>query len=256
MKKRIYTLIIGWIIIYISSHMVKLNILNYSNDIKDLYLGYFSYLPIEPKLEIIDFIIQIVHIIFVIYMFSGYILDDIKEKGVVIFTRTDKKESWILSKYINILLELLIYFTIQFMLFFILGKLNSMSIIKTDEFINVIITLFIVQVLSSYLLIVLSNTVSLFSNSIYGYLFSTISIIANITVLDGIFKNNFTIIKYLPFSQHLVLFNDLSFINRNILLFNFEIKGYNLTTNILIQSVLLYALLYISVRRIKKMDIL
>lgn len=256
MKKRIYTLILGWIIIYISSHMIKLNILNYSNDIKDLYLGYFSYLPIEPKLEIIDFVIQIAHIIFVIYMFSGYILDDIKEKGVIIFTRTDKKEKWILSKYINILLELIIYFTIQFTLFFILAKLNNMSIIKIDEFVNVIITLFIVQVLSSYILIVLSNTVSLFSNSIYGYISSAICIIANITLLDGIYKNNFTIIKYLPFSQHLVLFNDLSFINRNILSFKFEIKGYNLATNIMIESVLICILLYISVRRIKKMDIL
>ena len=256
MKKTIYTLILGWIIIYVSSHMAKLNVLYYSNDIKDLYLGYFSYLPIGPRLEIIDLIISIVHIVFVTYMFSGYILDDIKEKGVIIFTRTDKKEKWIISKYINILLKLIIYFTIQFTIFFILGRLNNMSIIKFDEFISVIITLFIVQVLSSYLLIVLSNTVSLFSNSIYGYLFSIISIIANITLLDGIYKNNFTIIKYLPFSQHLVLFNDLSFINRNILLFNFEIKGYNLATNIMIESVLLCALLYISVRRIKKMDIL
>lgn len=256
MKKRIYTFILGWIIIYISSHMVKLNVLYYSNDIKDLYLGYFSYLPIGPRLEIIDFIIPIVHIVFVVYMFSGYILDDIKEKGVIIFTRTDKKEKWILSKYINILLDLIVYFAIQFILFFILGKLNNMNVIESYEFVNVISTLFVMQVLISYLLIVLSNTVSLFSNSIYGYLVSTIGILANITVLDTLYNNNFNIIKYLPFSQHLILFNDLSFINRTILLFNFEIKGYNLATNIIIEILLLCTLLYISVRRIKKMDIL
>ncbi|NKF07207.1 DUF2705 family protein [Clostridium gasigenes] len=254
MKKRIYIIILGWLIIYISSYMIKSNVLYYSNDIKDLYLGYFSYLPIGPKLGIMDFIIPVVHIVFVIYMFSGDILDDISEKGVIIFTRTDKKEKWILSKYMNILLELVVYFAIQFILFFVLGKLNNMSIIEFDEFVNVTIALFVMQVLSSYLLVVLSNTVSLFSNSIYGYLVSTIGILVNVTVLDALYNNN--IIKYLPFSQHLILFNDLSFINRNILLFNFEIKGYTLATNIIVEGLLLCMLLYVSIRRIKKMDIL
>lgn len=257
MKKNIHSIIFGWLIIYITSYMIKATVIYNSNDIKDLYLGYFSYLPIGQRVGVIDLIVPIVHIIFVTYLFSGYILDDIKEKGVVIFTRTDKKERWILEEYIKIFIRLNLYFLVQFGLFFILGITNNLHIINVREFISVILTLFIVQVLSSYVLIIVSNIVSLYSNSIYGYLVSVIGLCANMGILNELYINRkMDIIKYLPFTQHLILLDELNFISRNISLFDIKIEGYNLVTNIIVYLLILTMLMFVSIRKIKTLDIL
>ncbi len=255
MKKNICSMTFGWIIIYITSYMTK-SIIN-SNDIKDFYLAYFSYLPIGKNIKITDFIVPIVHIIFVIYIFSGYVLNSIKEKGVVVFTRTDKKEIWILKEYIKIFLMLSLYFSVQFVLFFILGIMNNMSIVNMQEFISIVSILFIVQVLSSYVLIVLSNTISLYSNDTYGYFISVIGFCANIIVLNELYTmGEQWLIKYVPFTQHLILLDELKFINRNIYMFNIKIQNYKPLTNVMVCSLILTILIYISMKKMKTVDIL
>ncbi|NRT78425.1 DUF2705 family protein [Clostridium beijerinckii] len=257
MKKRICIIAFGWLIIYITSYMVKSVIKYNSNDIKDFYLAYFSYLPISQNIRVTDFIVPIVHIIFVVYIFSGYVLNDIKEKGVIIFTRTDKKERWILKEYIKIFLRVNLYFLLQFTLFFILGIINNMHVVNMQEFISVISILFIVQVLSSYVLVVLSNTVSLYSNNIYGYYTSVVGFCANIVMLNELYTTEeLWIIKYAPFTQHLILLDELKFINRNIYLFNIKIQNYDILTNGAVYLLILTVLIYISIKKMKTIDIL
>lgn len=257
MKKRISSIAFGWIIIYITSYMIKSTVIYNSNDIKDFYLAYFSYLPIGKKMAVTDFIVPIVHIIFVVYIFSGYVLNGIKEKGVIIFTRTDKKERWILEEYIKIFIKLNLYFLVQFALFFILGLINNMYIVNMQEFISVVLILFVVQVLSCYVLIVFSNTVSIYSNTIYGYSASVIGFCANIGMLNELYMNKeLWIIKYLPFTQHLILLDELKFISRNRSLFNVKIQNYNLITNIMVYLLILTILMYISIRKMRTLDIL
>lgn len=257
MKKNIYSIAFGWLIIYITSYMIKSTITYNSNDIKDFYLAYFSYLAIGKTIAVTDFMVPIVHIICVVYTFSGYVLNDIKEKGVIIFTRTDKKERWILEEYIKIFIRLNLYFLVQFGLFFILGIINNLYIVNMQEFISVVLIVFIVQVLSSYVLIVLSNTVSLYSNYIYGYFASVIGFCANIVMLNELYMTKeLWIIKYLPFTQHLILLDDLKFINRNISLFDIKIQNYNLLTNMMVYLLILTILMYISIRKMRTLDIL
>lgn len=257
MKKRICIIAFGWLIIYITSYMVKSIIEYNSNDIKDFYLAYFSYLPISQNIRVTDFIVPIVHILFVVYIFSGYVSNNIKEKGAIIFTRTDKKERWILEEYIKIFIRVNLYFLVQFVLFFILGIINNMYIVNMQEFISVVLVLFIVQVFSSYVLIVLSNTISLYSNNIYGYSTSVIGFCANIVMLNELYTTEGSwMIKYSPFTQHLILLNELKFINRNISLFNMKIQNYSILTNLMFYLIILTILIYISIKRMKTVDIL
>lgn len=257
MKKGIYSLTFGWLIIYITSFSIKSSIIYTSNDLKDLYLAYFSYLPINKSLIITDFIIPISHIIFVVYIFSGYVLNNIKKRGVIIFTRTDKKEKWLLKEYLKMFIKLNLYFGVQFILFFILGILNNIYIVDIREFISVVVLLFIVQVLSSYILILFSNIISIYSNTVYGYFTSVISLCISIVILNILYScDKMWLIKYLPFTQHLIILNELNFINRNIELFNIKIQNYNLIINGIVYILILTILIYISIKRVRKIDIL
>lgn len=257
MKKNIYSIAFGWLIIYITSYMIKSTVIYNSNDIKDFYLAYFSYLPIGQTIDVTDFIVPIVHIMFVVYIFSGHVLNEIKEKGVIIFTRTDKKERWILEEYIQIFIRLNLYFLVQFGLFFMLGSINDLYIVSMKEFISAVLILFVTQVLSSYVLIVFSNIVSLYSDYIYGYSASIIGFCSNIIMLNGLYMTKeLWIVKYLPFTQHLILLDELKFINRDVSLFNIIIENYNLLTNMMIYLLMLIILIYISIRKMRTLDIL
>lgn len=255
MKKYFKVILIGFLIILITSYSTNSYILMSSKDISNLFLDYFSYLPISDKTVIKDIVICIMHNLFIIYVFSSYIKDEIHINGHYIFTRTSKKEKWIIKEYGKIFKYLTIYYFIEFILFFIVSKLKGAYIEDFSHFYKSIIILFIFNVLTSYILILISNTVSLFSNSFYGYISSIILLISDIIALNAFYNfKNFSIINFLPLSQNLILFKKTSFINQEI--FNKTIENYSFNISIIIMISFIIILYYISSKIIKKIEIL
>lgn len=254
MKKFLYSIPIGFLIIFITSYTTSTFMLSFNNDISNLVLGYFSFLPISNTNMIKDIMLAILHNCFIIYVFSSYIKDELHNNGPYIFTRTSKKEIWLIKEYIKILKYLIIYYCIQFFLFFIVSKFMGSSIIEISEFTRVVMLSLVFNILNSYVLVLISNTISLFSNIVYGYSISIILLCLNMILFNTLFNLKlYKYINFLPLSQNLITLKKTSFINSGI--FNNFINGYSFNTSIYIMIGIIISLYYISIKIIKKNEI-
>lgn len=248
-KKKYLLLEIG-ILIYVSL-ILSSDLINLSRDMKDIYLYYFSYNFIGEDIEIFNIIISILPISIIIAMFSDVLSYELEKNAVYFFTRTNKRNKWLLKWFRNILLELLkvnfILFFISFMLFYLLGY----RIIDIGEFVDVIFKLFSSSIIMEYILITISNIINIKLESVYGYVISNTIYITSILNFYFISLKDINYIKYIPFTQNIILIQDIKYINRSIKYFSNFIVGYSFEEAIIYGLCILIILILIGIRVIK-----
>ncbi len=257
MKKINYSLAFGFCITFICVYIVMDVRLENIKDIRELYIGYYSFIPIGTSGTIIELIISVIHLSFLTYIFSSYISSELREKGVFIFTRTDRKENWLMGEYINIFIKLSMYYLIQFMFLFFVGLIFGFHVMSFSNFIITVLFVLIIQIISSFVLVILANTVSLFSNTMYGYLSSLIALCINMSIVSALYNdNNIKLIKYLPFSQHLILLNNVELVADKIVISSTAINALDIGMNMAICIFILIVLIQVGRRKIKSLDIM
>lgn len=117
------------------------------NTVLDLYIRSYSMIYIQGLLDNIMNLIRwlIVHISLILIMYD-YISQYFLRFGTLIFTRTNKRISFLKSRCIELFVLIFIFYFIQFLTSIVIGKINENAL----ELGNLVITLKAILVLSLY----------------------------------------------------------------------------------------------------------
>lgn len=249
-RSRRYLLLEIVILIYIS-FVLSSDLFDISTDMKDMYLYYFSYNFIGEDIEILNIVISILPISIIIAMFSDVVSYELEKNSVYFFTRTKKRSKWLLKWFGDILLELVKVNFILFFISYIVFYLFGYRVVHINEFIYIVLKLFLSTILVQYILIILSNIVNIKLESVYGYITSNIIYIISILDLYFISLDNIKFIKFIPFTQNIVLTQDIKYIDRSIRYFSNFIAGYSFQEAMIYGFCILIILMLIGTRVIK-----
>lgn len=227
-----------------------------NKDISCLFIQVYSNLPVKLEEWIIPIMLLIIHPVYILASFGDYIYTQVKKHGVYIFTRKLSKSKWLLSNLKRLFFNILKYYLIQFITMFILGLSYGYKI--SSNFIVSINLCFLFSVLSSYLLVIFSNILTLYIDEVYSYFISISILLLNMFLGFTLFnlKINSSVMKYLPFSQGILGWHSLNFINRNIHIFNFYIKDFSTCFSMIYLIFAVIIMILIGIKKVNTMDIL
>lgn len=256
MKNFILKVFIGLVIFLISFNDYIPLWINESNSIESLYLMTFGFIPSSNRNFLFEICLSTINIIYVIFIFSQDLQFEIKVIGTYIFTRTNKRKEWILKQYLKTFLKLSAYFICQYIVIFVVGLIYGYEINSMNNFVNVLIVSLGITILSIFSIIVLINTLAIFFEYIFSYMTIALSIIINAILVSMLIDSNYMwIIKYFPFSQHLIGIKDIEFIDRSIYMFNKYIYDFNIYLSLIIICIIILFAISLSVYRVTEMDI-
>ncbi|MGL4873922.1 MAG: DUF2705 family protein [Clostridium sp.] len=256
MRKLTFKIFIGMVVFWIVFNDYIPLWVNETNSMESLYLMTFGFIPLSNRNFLFEICLSIVNIIYIIFVFSENLQFEIKVIGTYIFTRTNKRKEWILKQYLKTFLKLSVYLIIQYSMVFIIGSNYGYEINNINNFIAVGIMSLGITLLSIFSIIVLINTLAIFFDYIFAYMVSVSAITINMIIVSTLINSNYAfIIKYLPFSQHLIGIKDIEFIDRSIHMFNSYIPDFNIGLSLIIICVIILFGISLSVYRITKMDI-
>lgn len=233
-------------------------------EIANLSLGHyiiynFGYLDPYSIKFLIPVIIWLFPLLFLIHLVGNSIYNDSQKKLIYIFTRTDKRTKWFIRQTANLFLNVLFFFGIYFLSTIIVGLINKLGIYSTKD-VLIILLVFLVLVLGSFLLLLLINLLSFYMKITYSYIV-VLSIFIFLIMTTGMifefFSSFVDSIKWLPTSHFVMSWydNNLLVEIQNELYIN-HIEGFNLKFVILYYLIFLLMIMFLSLRKINKADIL
>lgn len=241
-------------IMFFISYILSSDLVEFSNDMKDMYLYYFSYQFIGQDISLIHIITSLIPTSLMISMFIDSLSYELDKNAIYIFTRTNKKSKWLLYKLLNIFVKVSLInfflFVIAFLFFWILG----FEIVNFSYFINLILKLLLLVILTQYILIIISNLISIKFDSAYGYIISNLLYIISILNLYFLSFKNINLIKYIPFTQHVVSIQDNMCINRSILYFSKFITGYKFSNALIYDILIIIIIILFGIKQINKTE--
>lgn len=186
-------------------NMILVYLYKSSADINSLIINIYS------NIDLLD-VTYITKIIFwllpqlVVIMYTGNIFEDeLLENSTIIFTRTNKRSSMLLKSTVNILVNIVIIFTIQIIFIIISSK-----IIRFDINFNFEMVLTVIRIMLYYFLIsLIVNGFSILSKSIHGVYIVLIAQISMIYLANMLLNINEKIINYMPTSIGIMSTNDI-----------------------------------------------
>lgn len=221
-------------------------------DIKDIYIYYYSHTFVGERMSIINILSSSFPIIIAISIFSDDLSIELEKNSTYIFTRSRKRKKWITYKFIHILISIIkiqfIQFSISFMYFSVLGyRIND-----PKALLLAIIELFILTILTQYILVVIASLVTLKTNSIYGYIICNFIFLINIIALHLFYFKKQALVQYIPFTQYILSIQENILVNREIRYFSNFIAGYNFAGAVVYDIIIIIILLLVGRKIIEK----
>ncbi len=236
------------------SYILSCDLFGVSNDIKDMYLYYFSYEFIGQNISVFQISISLIPISIMISMFADSLSYELYKNAAYIFTRSKNRTKWLINKLTQILIEItladILLFIVAFIFFYFLGY----KIVNFKEFISITLEIFILLLLTQYLLIIIANLISIKLDPTYGYIISNLIYIISILNFYYLSLKKITLLKYIPFTQQLISVQDNDYINRSISYFSKYIVGYGIRDAIIFDLIILIIVILVGIRQIKKAE--
>lgn len=252
-------IIIGLCINFISFIFVSLPLMNISNkDISLIFLYQYGDLKIDSSYYIINISLYSLNHILLLFALGSETRKDMSKLGTYIFTRTDKRSIWLLSKYARLFIYIFTYYLFQFFISFLLAIIFKFKIIDSIYLIKIIIIEMVLVSLSTYLIIIICNTLSLILDDISSIVIVLLTEYINLFLCHLIYSNNLNTspIKYMPFVQSIFTWYD-SVININSYSYfsTYVVSGFNFIFSFIYLVILIFLVIILSKKIINKMDI-
>lgn len=260
-EKNIYKKIIisgGILIIFLGLYSVFALRYFDAKNIGVLFSWIYNNLTPEEIRYILPVIMKLLPQIVLVYILGSYIYDDLRKTGIYIFTRTDGKRKWLLSKISYLFRYVVIFYSIQYMILFFIGKFFSYNISSYE--IKSLLQIFMLVILESFLFILCVNILSLFIGNSQSVLILLCFNIGNILLLGffyEFFLEKIDIAKALPFIQGIYSLHTDSvnfFEAYNIEVHKFS--NFNIITSIIYLLILIIIISILGIYRIEKQDII
>lgn len=232
---------------------------NYKS-LEALFLLTYGNLNIYDIKYVIPALVWILPQIYLTYVLGDYISNHLNRNAVYIFTRTDKRRKWLLSRVLNLFAFTVIYYVAQFLIVYLIGSAYGLAIANQNVGMSTILSEFMLLILLSYLFVLTINIMSLAINVTYSYLIVTaVSIISVfitgfIELFGGIGGK---LIKLLPTSQGVITWHDSRFLVENYFeLFRFSLSDFSLMYSTAYLILFCTVLILWGMFKINRMDII
>lgn len=145
---------------------------SFNNNIFAYFIHNFGGVYATQSIDMMYLIMSVVPNLFLIYMFSDMMREDCLVNYVYVFTRMGKKQKWLFQKTAQLFLQALTTYTLLFGLSFVIAGVAGLRFHSFDfSLFKMIADIFLLNVLSIFLMIFLQNFLSLPFGSTLSFLF-------------------------------------------------------------------------------------
>lgn len=250
--------------LYIAFYMLGIIIMYFSFfnstsavPIEDIYLKIFSFNPITEQINLRNLLFTFLNLISASYIAFTSSNEYIGNYGQYIFLRRERGWTWVAKKWgINIFRIIVFYLTV-YLLFFIWIKVFNDNILINEISLYIILLQLVSVAITLFVLVGIIDTISYYYSQAIGIIVSSIGLILSfisIVVLDMF--SLITMIKFIPFTQHLIMLQKIDIRFLPEIIFNDSIQGYTYSWGIAYNLLILSICFIISSYRIKTMDII
>ncbi|WP_054949330.1 DUF2705 family protein [Numidum massiliense] len=190
--------------VFFSLYNSRLATIHACDTIQCLFVLAYGDLNIEAIKYVIPVIFWLVPQIVLLYLLGDYITRDLEQHAVYIFTRTERRTSWLLAKLVNVWLFVCFYFAVLLLVTAVVGTIFGFRLAIGAPDIALIVYEYALLVLLNVMNLFLINLLSLKIN----VTFSTVSVLAvNIGCLFcaqwlyEFYPDRLAIVQWLPFTQ-------------------------------------------------------
>jgi len=253
-KSLIFGIIISTVTFFCALGYVKGN----SNNITHIFLQQYGNLFIKNDSYSIEVAIFLLPHFYLLYIWGQETSIIMTKFGAYIFTRTDKRSNWIINRYAILGLRIFIYYIFQFLVTLILGIALGFKLYVSIYFLQVISFELLMVTLSAYLIILLSNTLSLIVDFMYSFTMVIFLEVASLCYCHLVYSLNLNcgMIKYIPFCQGVFLWHDSNLLhNAELSLNSSVIKDFSLVYSVSYLLFLIFIVIFCSNLIIKKIDV-
>lgn len=196
----------------------------------------------------------------VLFYFIGSELGtDLERNAVYIFTRTQQRKTWFLAKFLTLSLYILLYFSVQFLVLWIVAGISEIHLTDQPQGINLILSELSLLVLLNVMMLSLMNFLTLITNQITAYTAVFASNIGSLFLSAFLYESTWgiPIIQWLPFTQGILSWhpNIPARINP-MLLQDLPLPQFTIPFSLLYLVVLTILFVILGMQRIEKMDLL
>lgn len=238
------------------SELTKYNIPNLNSS----HLIVFSYGYLDPSSikQLIPVIIWISPQLLLIYLLGGSIYNNLQNKIIYTFTRTNKRIKWFFNQSNYLFINVFLFYLINFLITILVGSLNNIEIITKNVLIILIVLL--IQVFGSYLLLLFINMLSLYFKISYSYV-AVLSLTLFLIMFSGLIfefsRSHIKFIKWLPTSQSFISWHNLYLVHdfQNLIHIDY-LEGFKLNFTFSYYFIFYLIIMSFSMRKINKMDII
>ncbi|SFD02934.1 hypothetical protein [Clostridium uliginosum] len=256
-KKFYISLFIGTVVNLLIFIEVYMLLKNSTNNITNIFLYQFGNLNITSSSFLVLVVIYLLNQLILILNLGEEFSEELSIYGPYIFTRTNKRSHFIYKKSLQIFIFCFKYFICQFTIVLILGLLFKFKIYNYEQLLKTIGSLFFLNLLNTYLTLIISNMLSLVINGKYcciSVLFLEV-IILSLCKYTSIIK--FSIFNYIPFVQGIFTWHETNLINTSSRkIFDISISNFNLNGSFTYILVSIIVIVLISKTIVNKIDIL
>ena len=171
----------------------------------------FGGVRIGKESDIVGLILGIVPDVILIYIFSNIMLEDCKINCVYVFTRMGKKNKWLFQKTIQLFFNIVFVFMAIFLSCFMVGEIAGFRMAEYHAF-KVYLSLFVLNVLTLFVLILFQNVISLWFGRMQAFLFVILlyafSLILAFTFYNASNIGNFCLSLLIPINKMYIWHSD------------------------------------------------
>ncbi|MGL4874315.1 MAG: hypothetical protein ACRC30_06650 [Clostridium sp.] len=230
-----------------------------SNSLEDLIILSYGSLGTSVRELLSNIISNTVNCVFLTYIFCDYVIKDINMNGQYIFTRNPNRKKWLIFKYFNILIFILVYYLCIYLTFFSLSLAFGFQLYALKNIFILILPQFIISILITIFSILFTTQLSFKISSLYSFSIFYSCYIINLIALF-FFKNNLLGIFFAlsPFCTNILSWNSSinTLLSSNIN--SFSIAVININSFFICLLFVIFILLFIAfqIKSLKNKDIL
>lgn len=224
----------------------------------DFISNILEYLNIHEIKYVFPVLIWLFPMLILTYFLSDYIGTDVREKGSIIFTRTNSRGKWFSKKCGS-----LIFYILSFYLIYILMLILIWSLMGTGfngENTTSVIKLSVLNILFGIMTIVVMNVLSLFIKPTYSMIAVLLVYMVNTFFVSWAVEHNdnvLPIVKYTLTAQGMYLWHSDVALPGGIEFQNFmHLQGFGITGSVLAIIVIISIAYFMGFTKIREMDIL
>lgn len=144
----------------------------------------------DVSIELVILIMKITPTVLVMFLVADIMKDDFSVLCIYAFPRYAKPEVWLLKKYLEVFLNLVVFYAFVFLIGFAISESFGFAFALTSKNIEILFTLYILNVLAAFTISVIENILSLFVGVAKSFIFIIIYIVITAVIIILFYNKN------------------------------------------------------------------